>query len=135
MKKRGSTLDFAAQRNADLLKVFRKYISQAKRIFLPEIFSLMAKTPARRFWVSEGRAAIVVAALEAGKPLKNMRPTKKEMFEEIHRRYKALKPLYPEKSLACLVAEIVMQPAPRYYLTPGTIKEFIFRIKKGIYAV
>ena len=94
---------------------------------------MMSETPARRFWVSEGRAAIVISMMESGKRLPNMRPTKLKMFNEIHRRYKELRAREPGKSLASLVAEIVMQPAPEYYLTPGTIKEFIFRIKKGKY--
>lgn len=100
---------------------------------MPEIFELVAESPASRFWVSEERAAIVIAAMEAGKPLTRMRRNKREMFEEIFRRYLALRDLHPDKSLFELVSIVVHQPAPKFYLTPRTVGEFIYRIKNGWY--
>ena len=59
-----------------------------------------------------------------------MRQNKREMFEEIYRRFKELKNKYPKKTIFELVTIIVYQPAPKFYLTPRTIEEFIYRIKK-----
>lgn len=126
-------LDFTHQRNADLMRAFRHHLSEVDRIFMEDIFYLVAESPASRFWVSEERAAIVISAMVAGRRLPKMRPNKKEMFEEILRRYLIAKELNPDRSLSSLVAEIVHQPAPKFYLTPRTVGEFIYRIKNGFY--
>ena len=115
------------------MRAFREQLALARFIVMPEIFELVAESPASRFWVSEERAAIVIAAMEAGKPLTRMRRNKREMFEEIFRRYLALRDLHPDKSLFELVSIVVHQPAPKFYLTPRTVGEFIYRIKNGWY--
>lgn len=133
MKKLGAILYFTRQRNEDLMRAYRFHLHNSSHIHLPAIYRRVAQTPAARFWVSEERAAIIISAMEAGRPLPKMRPNKKEMFEEIHRRYLILKEQFPEKTLPSLVAEVVCQPAPKFYLTPKTVKEFICRIKTGFY--
>jgi len=100
---------------------------------MPEIFELVAKSPASRFWVSGERAAIVISAMAAGKPLTRMRSNKREMFEEIYRRFLIEREKDPKKSVYELVTKIVNQPAPKFYLTPRTVGEFIYRIKNGWY--
>ena len=61
-----------------------------------------------------------------------MRSNKREMFEEIYRRYLLMRKDYPDKSVYELVTKIVNQPAPKFYLTPRTVGEFIYRIKNGM---
>lgn len=133
MKYFGSILDFTRERNADLIRVYRQKLAEAKIIVMPVIFELVAESPASRFWVSEERAAIVVSAMVAGKPMPRMRSNKREMFEEIYRRYLVMQEEYPDKSVYELVTKIVNQPAPKFYLTPRTVGEFIYRIKNGWY--
>lgn len=133
MKYFGSILDFTAERNADIMRVYRKLLANAKFIVMPEIFKLVANHPAARFWVSEERAAIVISAMIANKPLPRMRSTKREMFEEIYRRFLIEKEKTPDKSVYEIVSKIVIQPAPKFYLTPRTVGEFIYRIKNGWY--
>ncbi len=133
MKYFGSIMDFTRQRNDDLMRAFREQLALARFIVMPEIFELVAESPASRFWVSEERAAIVIAAMEAGKPLTRMRRNKREMFEEIYRRYLIERKNNPRKSVYELVTRIVNQPAPKFYLTPRTVGEFIYRIKNGWY--
>lgn len=115
------------------MRVFRVELAKAHYVVMPEIFRLVADSPASRFWVSEERAAIVVSAMVSGKPLPRMRPNKREMFEEILRRYLVLRDSNPDKSLYELVSVVVNQPAPKFYLTPRTVGEFIYRIKNGWY--
>ena len=129
MKYFGSILDFTKQRNADLMRVYRDRLAEASIIVMPVIFQLVADSPASRFWVSEERAAIMAA----GKPMPRMRSNKREMFEEIYRRYLLMRKDYPDKSVYELVTKIVNQPAPKFYLTPRTVGEFIYRIKNGWY--
>lgn len=133
MKYFGSILDFTKERNDDLMRVFRLKIIEADFIVMPEIFQLVADSPASRFWVSEQRAAIVISRMLSGKPMPRMRENKREMFEEIYRRFLILREQYPEKSIFELTATIVNQPAPKFYLTPRTVGEFIYRIKNGWY--
>lgn len=133
MKYFGSILDFTRERNADLMRVYRNKLAEASTIVMPVIFALVAESPASRFWVSEERAAIVISAMAAGKPMPRMRSSKREMFEEIYRRYVALRERHPDRSVYELVTTIVNQPAPKFYLTPRTVGEFIYRIKNGWY--
>lgn len=133
MKNFGSILDFTEQRNDDLMRAYRRQLAAARTVVMPEIFELVAASPARRFWVSEERASIVVSAMESGRPVPRMRSNKREMFEEIYRRYLLRRAENPGASTFRLVSEIVNQPAPKFYLTPRTVGELIYRIKKGWY--
>lgn len=133
MKYFGSVLNFTHLRNQDLMRAYRQCIAKADHIVMPQIFSLVAKSPASRFWVSEERAAVVISAMATGKPLPPMRHNKREMFLEIYRRYLIAKKQYPHKYTNELVAKIIQEPAPQFYLTPRTVGELIYRIKNGFY--
>lgn len=133
MKHFGSIMNFTKQRNEDLERVFRKCILEAKKIVLSEIFAKVAESPSVRFWVSEERAVIVIKLMLANKPLPPMRDNKKEMFLEIYGRFCNMRPKYPHLSIRELVSIIINQPAPKFYLTPRTVGEMIYRIKSGWY--
>lgn len=133
MKHFGSILDFTRQRNDDLLRAYREQLAKASYIVMPEIFKLVAESQSSRFWVSEERAAIVIARMAAGKPLPKMRSNKREMFEEIFRRFNILQKEHPQKSIFELATIVINQPAPKFYLTPRTTGELIYRIGNGWY--
>lgn len=129
----GSIMDFTQERNDDIMRAYRVQLAKANYIVMPEIFRLVAESPASRFWVSEERAAVEVSRMLVGKPFTRMRANKREMFEEIYRRYLLLREKHPDKSVYELVSKVVRQPAPKFYLTPRTIGEFIYRIRNGWY--
>lgn len=129
----GSILEFTQQRNDDIMRAYRLQLNKVSVIAKPHIFRLVAESPASRFWVSEERAAVEVARMLAGKPFSQMRPNKREMFEEIYRRFLLLRDKHPDKSLFELVSIVVHQPAPKFYFTPRTVGEFIYRIRSGWY--
>lgn len=129
----GSIMDFTQQRNEDIMRAYRVQLVKARFIVMPEIFRLVAESPAKRFWVSEERAAVEVSRMLAGKPFSRMRKNKREMFEEIYRRFLLLREEHPDKSVFELVSKVVNQPAPKFYLTPRTVGEFIYRIRNGWY--
>lgn len=133
MKYFGSILEFTKERNAELMKVYRNKLAEASAIVMPVIFQQVADSPASRFWVSEERAAVVISSMAAGKPMSRMRKNKREMFEEIYRRYLIMREDNPNGPICELVAKIINQPAPKFYLTPRTVGEFICRIKNGWY--
>ena len=115
------------------MRVYQEELSKAGYIVMPKIFEQVANSPCSRFWVSEERAAIVISTLLAGKVIPNMRENKREMFDEIFRRFLIARGQYPEKSIYALAIMVVNQPAPKFYMTPRTVGELIYRIKNGWY--
>lgn len=134
MKSFGSVLAFTQERNDALLKAYREQVSTTRVVRLNEIGEKIVNSPSPRFWVSEERAAAVVSAIMRGKPvLKMMRPTKRAMFEEIHRRVIALKKKHPDWHLCQLVFEVVNSPAPKFYMEASSALERLFKIRNGWY--
>ena len=133
MKYFGCIQDFTRERNADLMRAYREQLTLARFVVKPEIFKKVAESPASRFWVSEERAAVVISAMAKGKPLPCMTSNKREMFEEIYRRFLIEQRKNPKKTVYELVTKIVNQPSPKFYFTPRTVGEIIYRIKNGWY--
>ncbi len=131
MKPFGSIMDFTHRRNSEIISIFRRLVANSNHIVMSDILRVIANSPASRFWVSESRAAVVIARMLAGKPLIKMRSNKKEMFTEIYRRFLNLRQSDPDISILDGVAIIVNSPAPRMFLTPRTIGEIIYHIKKN----
>lgn len=133
MKPYGSKFEYEAERNDELVTVYHQLIGAADHISLPEIYKQVVNMPASRFWVSEERAAIVISSMMKGDKLHSMRPTKKEMFEEIFRLAMALKNAQPDLSIFDLAFKVVRMPAPKFYMTPGYAKGIILNTKKKWY--
>lgn len=130
----GSTLEYTEERITALMEEYDRYIASCEYIRVSEVFDHIVNQPCRRFWVSNIRAAVVVARMLKGCKLKNMRPSKKEMFQEIFRRVCKMKEQFPSMSLFQLVAEVVAQPAPKFYLTASSAKIMVYKAKKEWYA-
>lgn len=87
--------------------------------------------PSRRFWVSDIRAALVISAMIRGETdLNTMWPLKKEMYEEIYSRVLTLQEEHPELTISELCAKVIVQPAPKFYLTPGSAKIMVCKARK-----
>lgn len=134
-KTSGAILDYAEERIAYLMGEYRRYISSSTHIRMEELFSYIVNQPAPRFWVSPVRAAVVVGSMMRGNKLSKMRPSKIEMFQEIYKRVLALRERHPQAPLSRLVEEIVLSPAPKYYLTPSSAKIMIYKAKRKWYAI
>lgn len=131
MKKKGAVMEFSAERIEDLMSVYRSYIRQCDFIRMPDVYENIVNMPAKRFYVSDIRAALVVASIQRGENvLKEMRESKRKMFKEIYNRVIALKDKEPKLSLSQLCAIVVSQPAPEFYLTPGTAKVMICKERR-----
>lgn len=130
MKKTGASFEYERERDDDLLRVYRDAIHAASHIHMPDILNAVVNTPSKRFWVSEERAAVVVARMLKGDTCPHMRPQKREMFNEILRRVKEMRRQHPDMTIAMLVFHVVRQPAPKFYLTPGSAKVILSRIRK-----
>ena len=87
MKYFGSVFECEQERNEDLMRAYHEQIIACDIIRMPDIFKRLVNMPSKRFWVSEDRAYIVILDLLKGKSLDNMIPTRKEMYQEIFRRF------------------------------------------------
>ena len=130
MKFKGSSCDFTQERDADLLRAYREIISERDNYSLSEIEKRILQSPSRRFWVSEDRAYIVILDLLKGKPLDNMIPTRKEMYQEIFRRFQIHKSNEPYLSNMDIIKRVCAEKAPSFYLTPQSIHVILSRVRK-----
>lgn len=129
MKKRGSTSDFMAQRDHELLMNFRKELMESRGIPLRELFGRAARRPASRFWVSELRAAEVISAMMRGVASEKMVPQKKRMYEELLRRVEAWRSDNPGRPLSDAIFEAVNSEAPEFYITDASARVIIYRLR------
>lgn len=126
MKKRGAKVEYADDRLSELIRLYREYISTCKHISMPDVYAKIVQMPSQRFWVSSVRAAVVVSAMMRGEDvLSKMRESKAEMFREIHKRVVEIREKNPHTSLLEICENVVQQPAPKIYLTPGSAKIMI----------
>ncbi len=101
---------------------------------MPDVFKSVVEMPATQFWVSASRACVVVASIMRGDKLHYMRPNKREMFFEIHRRVVALLGDNTDLPLPRLVEAVIAQPAPKFYLAPGSARVLILKARKQWFA-
>ncbi len=134
MKYFGSKSDYSHQRTRELLRTYFRYIKSCNHIRMPEVFDRIVDMPASRFWVSPARASIVLANIMRGDDLAYMRPSKREMFFEIYHRVLALQKKHPDLIFPRLVEMAVAQPAPKFYLSPGSARVYILKARKKWFA-
>lgn len=131
MKKRGAKVEYADDRLSELIRLYREYISTCKHISMPDVYAKIVQMPSQRFWVSSVRAAVVVSAMMRGEDvLSKMRESKAEMFREIHKRVVEIREKNPHTSLLEICENVVQQPAPKIYLTPGSAKIMICQYRR-----
>lgn len=133
MKHNGNYLEFEHERNCELMRAYHDDIASCKRIYLDEVWQRVANSPASRFWVSEERAAIVVARIMRGDRLEKMRPLKREMFFEIYRRVCLLLKQHADMTIYQCCINVVNSPAPKFYMTPLSVRTTIYKIKRQWY--
>ena len=133
----GSNFEYERDRNNDLMRAYREQLDimyhAEEPICLPTLYRRVAEMPSKRFWVSEKRAAIVVSKMQRGDNLKTMRQMSREMFGEIYRRFVQLKKKCPHLKDDDIITIVCNQPAPKFYLTPQSVKVIICKIKRGWY--
>lgn len=133
MKHKGSVCDFLEERNNDLFEAYRNLLESARFIDRTELSIRIVNMPAKRFWVSEERAAIVISAMMHKGDMPHLTETKKEMFDEIYKRALLVREQHPTMSIYEVARIVVNQPAPKFYITPGSAKVIIYYKKKEWY--
>lgn len=132
MRPKGTQLEFTQERTVDLMRAYRKYLSSCRYINMSDVYENIVNMPASRFWVSEKRAFLVVSAILANKEdeLSGMNPLKKEMFIEIANRIRQLQKTQSSAHLSELCSEVILQPAPKFYMSRASAKSIIQQYKK-----
>lgn len=131
MKNKGALAEFAEERAKDLYSAYKEYIENCSLINVKEAYSSIVEKPARRFYVSGIRASVVMSAIERGKkPLENMLPLKREMYEEIYQRVVAMKKTNPEYDLCLCCFLVVEQTAPKYYISGEAAYAIVCKARK-----
>ncbi len=124
-------MEYSEERINDLMRAYDDYIQSCEYIRMSQVYRHIVDMPSRRFWVSDIRAALVVSAIIRGDAdLDAMWPLKKEMYLEIHRRVVELSKTKPNKSISELCSIVVLQKAPKFYLTPGSAKIMVCKARK-----
>lgn len=123
-------MEYAQERMKDLMRAYDEYISSCRHIRMPDVYAAIVNMEARRFWVSDTRAAKVIYAMSRGAPPKGMRPLKREMYEEILRRVLAMRKERPELTVRACCSIVVAGPAPKFYLKPGSAKVMVCKARK-----
>lgn len=132
-KYNGSKLECSEERINALMVEYDRCIMSCSVVRRHEIFKKIVNSPCNRFWVSGFRAAVVMAGIMRGDDLSGMRPLKREMFHEIYRRVLELQKRHPDYSLYRLACLAVLQPAPKFYMSPSSAKIMFYKAKKEWY--
>lgn len=131
MKHKGALMEYSQERSDDLMRAYDEYLASCDYIRMPDVYNNIVNMPSRRFWVSDIRAALVISAMMRGEArLDKMCASKREMYEEIYRRVAIMREKYPDKTTSELCAMVVIQPAPKFYLTPGSAKIMVCKARK-----
>ena len=130
MKHKGSRCDFTKERDADILRAYKEVISVRDNIGLLEIERRLLQSPSKRFWVSVDRAYNVILNMLNGKSISNMNSQKREMFQEIFRRFKIYSKEHPSLTKMDVIWNVCNQEAPSFYLTPKSMHVILHRVRK-----
>lgn len=133
MKNVGAIFEYEDERNKDLMRAYKEQLALRENKDLQAVLNRVVEMPSKRFWVSEERAAIVISEMKRGKGLKIKGKVKREMYHEIFRRVEELQRKHPGMSVYDLTFMVVTGPAPKFYLTPGSAKVIIHKVKKQWY--
>ena len=135
MCRKGTKLDFLGEMRTDLMQNFRKVLSENKiGMSVSELCEEVVKRPAKRFYVSSMQAYKVVSKIRKGnlQALERMAPYRKDMFLEINRmvdeyltRYE-----YASKPLIFIVAHVISNRAPRFYISAESMRQLYFAHQK-----
>lgn len=121
-------------RNQEIFNTFKKFYTKPYCYDFNKAIIATAHCEASRFWVSEERATVVIAAMIANKNVSYLpygdNRQRKEMFDEIFKRVIDMfaDRKKPAVSIRDIVEEVVNQPAPSFYLSERTIKDIVINL-------
>ncbi len=127
---RRSSFEYRDDRSRNLLEVFNRLFNVIADARVDDVLRLAVACPARRFWVSEERALRVVHQMERMPLPPKCNALKREMYEEIFRRYCEARSAHPDWSDLRCVSNVVNQEAPSFYLSVSSAHAILAQEKR-----
>lgn len=125
MKRKGSTSDFNAERDAELRSVF---FSQKAYSTSDSVLKKTIQTPASRFWVDPDRARDVMSLIEKNPDcLAAMKPERRRMYTALYEKYNFYRRKNPDKSKIDCVSMAIYSGAPEFFIAPSTARRAIYK--------
>ena len=124
MKKKGSTSDFNADRNAELRAAF---FNQGDYSTRDEVMIRTVKTPASRFWVDPDRARDMMSRIEKDPDsISGMYPERRRMYLALYEKYRAFRRKHPSQTKIQAVSMAIYSGAPEFFLSSSTARAIIY---------
>lgn len=124
MKKKGSTSDFATERNQEIRRAF---FDQGIYSTADEVMEKVVKRPCSRFWIEPLRARDIVSRYRRdARSLDGMRAHRREMFRMLDIRCAEYERRFPKKSMIRCMTMAVYSGAPEFYMSPATARRLIY---------
>ena len=127
MKKKNCKCEYIDSRNARLRA---EYLSRlgTEVTNTTELFKILAKLPAPRFYINEDRAYVIIKKrMRTGSWGNDMLPTRLKMIKEIARRVVVEMESNYALSLKHAVCKVVNSPAPLFYLSARSIRTIVYK--------
>lgn len=133
MKRKNARFELEQERFDDLMRVFHECLAHTRHINTNQLLAMAIELPSSRFWVSEERATIVVSDMLKGKSIQHMNNNKRRMYEEIHKRVLSILKHSPNLPISRVVADVIQQQAPCFYMNIDNARRIYFPQKKQWY--
>lgn len=129
MKKIGSVCDYINDRDKELYHRYREALATAQTIKLDDILLSVIHSRTSRLWLSENRAAEIIKSFIRADGKFKPNPKRAEIYSEVWRRYRRLRSERPNDAFSDIVFDVVNSPADSFYLTIGSAKVIICKIR------
>lgn len=129
MKKIGSVCDYIKDRDKELYHRYREALATAQTIKLDDILLSVINSRTSRLWLSENRAAEIIKSFIRADGKFKPNPKRAEIYSEVWRRYRRLRSKRPNDAFSDIVFDVVNSPADSFYLTIGSAKVIICKIR------
>ena len=129
MKKIGSVCDYINDRDKELYHRYREALATAQTIKLDDILLSVIHSRTSRLWLSENRAAEIIKSFIRADGKFKPNPKRAEIYNEVWRRYRRLRSKRPNDAFSDIVFDVVNSPADSFYLTIGSAKVIICKIR------
>ena len=124
MKRKGSTSDFTAERNAELRAAF---FSQESYSTSDASMRQTVKTPASRFWVDPDRARDMMTRIEKDPLcLDSMHTERRRMYTALYSRYRDIQRRNPGQSKIESVTMAIYSGATEFYLSAARARRIVY---------
>lgn len=135
MKHKGTGNVYITQRNKDLYEKYKDVIKFSEIITSKEIFRRLVSMPAKRFYVSEDRASVIIRKMMKGEEVGNMKKETKKMYHDMFNLVTKILNSDKTSTMSKAISKVLNGDAPYFYLTENSARVIISRIKNKKYQV